>query len=531
MSSEEQPSPEDVEVRLKPVFGLEPSTYVPILYGFALAVILFVVLVLPGIQNHGSLVEVVTIPPNASVRVDGVRIGATPGTYFIASGAREIEISRPGFGPYRENVDIPGRLLGSRLFPRRVSLRVELDAADSDRLVRDAIDEFSGWSLTGEASGQYQFPPIARPLAADVRALVATPRATVAAGAWADFTSAALPHVASEALLNDLAAAALGMGGASAVAVPSGIAGALEHLARTAEDSELMPLQIASILSSERGTIVSESTWAATAAARARELSELRFEGSSAVAGAARPLALGLSFVELPGGSVVLGGESRAARGGDVPYAVSIDPYSIALTETPYSAYAAFLRANPDWSPENADNLVARGLVDEDYLADRARMEADPSLPATGVSAHAARAFAEWYTTQLPPGLVARLPSEAEWDFARAVSGQDDGVFAGASVDGPRPVSEAGAGNAGIVGMLGNVWEWTADSFAPYSFVYAADRAIAADRTRAGVHTVVRGGGWATEPVGFRGGDRGALDPSWCSPFVGFRLVVSPVRQ
>jgi len=158
-------------------------------------------------------------------------------------------------------------------------------------------------------------------------------------------------------------------------------------------------------------------------------------------------------------------------------------------------------------------------------------MEADPSLPVTGVSAHAARAFAAWYTTQLPAGIAACPPSEAEWDFARAVSGQEGGVFAGATVDGPLPVSQAGVGGAGIVGMLGNVWEWTADSFAPYSSVYSADRAIGESRDSAGVHTVVRGGGWATEPVGFRGGDRGALGPSWCSPFVGFRLVVSPAEQ
>jgi len=522
MSSEEQPSPEDVEVRLKPVFGLEPSTYVPILYGLALALILFVVLVLPGIRNHGSLVEVVTSPPNASLRVDGVRVGATPGTYFIDSGAREIEARRPGFAVYRETAEIPGRLFGSWILPRKMTLRIVLDAADPDLLVGDAVDEFSRWSLTGEASGQYQFPPIARPLAADLSAVA--PDSSGASDAWARFVDDALPHVASEALLNDLLAGTLGVAGATGVAVPSGISGALEYLGRTVADAELMPLQVASILSGERSDLVAESAWAQNAAARANELSSRRFEGSAALAGASQALTLGLEFVELPGGTVVLGGESRAARGGDVPYEVSIEPFSVALTETPYSAYAEFVRANPEWSSENRDELVRRGLVDDGYLDDQSRMEADPTLPVIGVSAHAAQAFAAWYSTQLPAGLVARLPSEAEWDFARAVSGQEGGVFADAATAAPRPVSEAGTGRAGIAGMLGNVWEWTADAFAPYSFVFEG-------APPAGAHTVVRGGGWATESVGFRGGDRGALDPSWCSPFVGFRLVVSPERQ
>ncbi|MFW6292403.1 MAG: formylglycine-generating enzyme family protein [Spirochaetota bacterium] len=525
MSSEEQQSPEDEEVRLKPILGVEPHRYVPVLYGLVLVLILFVVLVLPGIRHHGSMVTIVTAPPVASLRVDGVRLGASPGTYFVASGSREIEVSRPGFGTYRETVEVPGRLFGSWLFPRRMRLRIVLGGADPDRLVQAAIGEFSNWSLTGEASGQYQFPPIARPLAADLRAAAEAPDTTAADDAWATFVDAALPHVASEALLNDLAAGALGMGGASSVAVPSGIAATLQHLARTAENAELVPLQIAASLSRERRDVVSETAWAEAATVRARELSELRFEGSASVAGAPQTFALGLSFVRLSGGTAVLGGESGAARGGEVPYEVSVEPYLLALTETPYSAYAAFLRANPDWSRENIDELLERGLVDEGYLADRARMEADTRLPVTGVSAHAAAAFAEWYTTQLPAGFVARLPSEAEWDFARAVSGQADGVFAGAASDGPVPVSEAGAGNAGIVGLLGNVWEWTADSFAPYSLVYGG-----ASRS-SGAHAVVRGGGWATESVGFRGGDRGALDRSWCSPFVGFRLVVSPAQQ
>ena len=521
MSNEEHESPEEVEVRLRPVLGIAPATWVPVAYGLLTALVLFFVLVYPGIRHHGSLVTFVTTPERVSIRVDGTRLGTAPGTYFVRSGERELELARPGFQTHRETIRVEGRRLGSWIVPRRRTLRVNLESPDPASLAGAAAVEFSSWSLAGEASGQYQFPPIARALASDLRATAAAdPSASSAA--WEAFAEAALPQVVSEALLNDLAAGALSLGGDTPVAVPAGIAGSVQRLARAAADAPLLPLQLASALSADRRSRVAATRWADEAAAAARTLSTIGLEGSAALAGTTARLPLGLEFVELAGGDAVLGGEARASRGGDIPRRVTLAPYSIAITETPYSAYRAFVAANPAWSADNRSDLMERGLVDEEYLADVERLERDPSLPVTGVSVHAATAFAEWYTTLLGPGATARLPSEAEWEFALAVSAQAEGVFASAAADGPVRVGEAGSGRAGITGLVGNVWEMTGDSFAPYAFVYPAAPGLPA------AHRVVRGGGWGTESVGFQPGDRGSIDPSWCSPFIGFRLVVSP---
>ncbi|MFW6293456.1 MAG: PEGA domain-containing protein, partial [Spirochaetota bacterium] len=191
MSNEEQPRPEDIEVRLKPVLGVEPAVYVPIVWGVLLLVVLFFVLVFPGIRHHGSLVTIVSSPPRASVVVDGARVGTAPGTFFVASGTREVEVRRPGFTTHRESLDVGGRLFGSWFAPRRMELAVTLSGADPQTLVDRALVEFSDWALTGEASGQYQFPPVARAVAADLAAAArhAGQAGSAAPAAWDDFVS------------------------------------------------------------------------------------------------------------------------------------------------------------------------------------------------------------------------------------------------------------------------------------------------------------------------------------------------------
>jgi formylglycine-generating enzyme required for sulfatase activity len=112
------------------------------------------------------------------------------------------------------------------------------------------------------------------------------------------------------------------------------------------------------------------------------------------------------------------------------------------------------------------------------------------------------------------PGERFRLPSEAEWEYAcRAGSdarfGDDidtlrgdranfdtripfDGVEDTLFVGRPTPVGRYPASSFGLHDMVGNVWEWTADEYCPYSVWEAVD-----PLARCGTDTVViRGGSW-----------------------------------
>jgi formylglycine-generating enzyme required for sulfatase activity len=502
--------PENATVDLRPVLGIPPTTYVPVLYALAAVIALFFLLVFPGIRHHGALVTFATSPADVSIRIDGRRLGTAPGTYFVPSGEREIVAVRPGFESSSEVVEIGGRLFASLLFPRRETISIHLKNADVDRLISSASAELARWAMLGEASGQYQFPPIARGLSSDLSAASDDPIADTGR-----FLSDMLPQVNSQAIMNDLASAVLQAGSPAPVATPAGIAALVRVIAAADAQTPGLALQAAQALgqSDLTGSLEASQWYAASAAA---------FAATRAVSAPAGPVVtsappvvfpLGLRFVRVRGAGVSQP-TNFASRGGEIPRVVTADLF-VGTTEVPASAFLRFLDENPEWADREA--LTESGRADDDYLAEIETLRADPNLPVSSVSFYAAEAFAAWYSGLLQEGLVARLPSENEWDAVRlAAAGQEaeEGAFAPA----PRPepaIAESGR----IQGLLGNLWEWTGDWYAPFAYLYASPTSV-------GAHKVVRGGGYATERRGFDPADRGSLAPEWASPFVGFRLVI-----
>jgi formylglycine-generating enzyme required for sulfatase activity len=138
-----------------------------------------------------------------------------------------------------------------------------------------------------------------------------------------------------------------------------------------------------------------------------------------------------------------------------------------------------------------------------------------------------------------------RLPTEAEWE--RACRAGDDGMperidlaaiaaeawFHHNSDQRPHPVATRRANAFGLHDMLGNVWEWCADRYAPY---YSAGGAPSTDPTgpTTGESHVVRGGSWFSVPPALPW-TRGFELPPYRSRFIGFRPACDaerlPLRQ
>lgn len=135
-----------------------------------------------------------------------------------------------------------------------------------------------------------------------------------------------------------------------------------------------------------------------------------------------------------------------------------------------------------------------------------------------------------------------RLPTEAEWEYAcRAGS---DSAFHFGNESGrlgeyawfrenssrPMPVGKKEPNRWGLHDMLGNVWEWCADSYLPYSrrVGLLARLVITPDPVfeEPGARHVLRGGSWESAPYGLRSAARLADSPETKRGVYGFRVVM-----
>lgn len=163
------------------------------------------------------------------------------------------------------------------------------------------------------------------------------------------------------------------------------------------------------------------------------------------------------------------------------------------------------------------------------------------NLPATGNTWWEAYYFALW--------IDARLPTEAEWEFAargcthaqrtqyyfgddvnellnHAWFGEDNRQFAhGVDELNPRTGKE-NLNPLGLANMLGNVWEWCEDWYARYSKPKNKDDVIENPRgPKTGQHRIRRGGGFTNSSDALRCARRYYDRPTYRDYAYGFRLV------
>jgi len=242
----------------------------------------------------------------------------------------------------------------------------------------------------------------------------------------------------------------------------------------------------------------------------------------SAPAGDKPPREPWTSFIDtasIRGGVFTMG--SDAGKKDEKPaHQVRLNSFRISRTEVTNRQYRSFLEETSHGRPK--DPSFANG-----YLI------LYPDLPVVNVSYQDALDFCSWFSRKYD--VAARLPTEAEWEYA-ALGGlstdpfvmknpKELARFSSNSAGGIRTVDKAFPPNGfGLYNMNGNVWEWVSDFYSKDYYQTAA--LINPEGPASGTKRVVRGGSWADDETQLWSYRRANRDPNDRTDRLGFRVVV-----
>lgn len=219
----------------------------------------------------------------------------------------------------------------------------------------------------------------------------------------------------------------------------------------------------------------------------------------------------GLEFVGVDGGTAIQGftGPGFSFDNERPPLEVTVEAFEIGVVPVTTGDWLGFIEdggygQRELWSDEGWDWRVESGARAPLYwnLEDGTERTAcgnrplDPLRPAAHVSWFEAQAFARYRE--------ARLPTEAEWEFAATWSGRA-APGAGSSWTGQdgfdtAPVGAFGddASECGALDLIGNVWEWTSTEFDGYPGFSPHPYPEYSEVFFGKGYRVLRGGSWAT---------------------------------
>ena len=257
----------------------------------------------------------------------------------------------------------------------------------------------------------------------------------------------------------------------------------------------------------------------------------------------------------IPGGTFMLGASQQDGFIFDNEkwaHPIQIEPFSIARAATSNADYLAFVEAGGYndkrwWDDEGWQWREQRQLSMPVYWRHRStgwqikRFDQWVEMPMNAalihVCWHEAQAYCRWAGR--------RLPTEAEWEVAAAAEPSADGVSLSpvkrqypwgnsaprrdqANLDGTAlgtvDVGAFSPGDSafGCRQMIGNVWEWTQDTFQPYPG-FVADMYEDYSQPLFGITKVLRGGAWTTRARMIRNTWRTYYGPDRNDVFAGFR--------
>ncbi|MBI5396331.1 MAG: formylglycine-generating enzyme family protein [Verrucomicrobia bacterium] len=225
---------------------------------------------------------------------------------------------------------------------------------------------------------------------------------------------------------------------------------------------------------------------------------------------------LGMKFIQIPAGEFTMGSADPDSPDNERP------AHKVRLTQ-------------PFWMAQTPVTDTQYEQFDPDHRKRRPAWSRDDH-PVVCASWSEATAFCLWLSQR--DGREYRLPTEAQWEYA--ARGADERVFPWGSFWDPKRCNSAdesagvsqttpvkqfaeGASPFGILDMVGNVWEWCADWFAP-SYGSDAPQGDPAGPP-SGKDRACRGGSWMNHAYSCRTTMRARRPPDFSDNYIGFRVV------
>ena len=260
-------------------------------------------------------------------------------------------------------------------------------------------------------------------------------------------------------------------------------------------------------------------------------------------------------FIEIPGGTWLLGSSKDAPFLFDNEkwaHEVKVKPFSIARAVVSNAEFAAFVDAQgydreEFWSPagwlwRNKNKIEHPVYWRKDGPQQWSERRFDQWVPLAPENAvihvchYEAEAYCHWAGVRLPREIEWEVAALAlpdgdgfGWDGRRYPWGNEKPTPAQANLDsfalGAMDVSALPEGDSpfGCRQMIGNVWEWTADTFGPYPG-FAPDSYEDYSQPLFGETRVLRGGAWTTRSHYVNAKYRNYFEPDRRDVFAGFRV-------
>ncbi len=278
------------------------------------------------------------------------------------------------------------------------------------------------------------------------------------------------------------------------------------------------------------------------------------------------------NLVPIPGGEFLMGSpeteENRAEDEGP-QHPVTIAPFWMGTHEVTWDEYDLFC-FSLDIKKKAREGVNLAAQPETEKKADAVTRPTPPyadmtfgyghkNQPAICITHHSAMEYCRWLSEKT--GVLYRLPTEAEWEYAcRAGSktayffgddpaGLEEYAWYVDNAEKPQPIGKKKPSPWGLYDIHGNVAEWCLDHYVPDFYKqFAGDKATLepfAPPTAQEYPYVARGGSWDDDADKLRSAARRASDKEWSvqdpqrpqsiwwhtdAHFIGFR-VVRPLNE